>query len=100
MTPKEIVAKFSDALKQFEPIHGQASDTDITRIREVSATLLLHIPYNKTEGTHNLIVLIRPVEAYTTRFGGDFSKPACVGGYNATINENATVVVCTRTEVA
>ena len=59
MTPKEIVAKFANALEQFKPIDDQPSDTEITRIREVVAPLLLQIPYDKTEGAHNLIGHIR-----------------------------------------
>ena len=46
MTPKEIVAKFYDALKKFEPIDSQLSDTDLTQIREFVALLLLQIPYD------------------------------------------------------
>ena len=49
MTPEDIVAKFADALKKFEPIDGQPSETYLTRIWEVLATLLLQIPYDKTE---------------------------------------------------
>ena len=79
MTPEEIVAKFSDALEKFDPINGQPSETYLTRIREVLPTLLLQIPYDETEGTHNLIGLIRPVAAYTTRYGAEFAKPARVG---------------------
>ena len=46
MTPEDIVAKFADALKKFEPIDGQPSETYLTRIWEVLATLLLQIPYD------------------------------------------------------
>ena len=45
MTPEEIVAKFAHYLDQFEPIAGQPSDSDLIRIREVVAPLLLQIPY-------------------------------------------------------
>ena len=69
MTPKEIVEKFADALKKFEPIDGQPSDTNLTQIWEVLAPLLLQIYHDETEGTHNLIVHIWPVEAYTIRYG-------------------------------
>ena len=65
--PEEIVAKFADALTQFEPIDVQPSDTDLTQIQEVLALFLLQISYNKTEVTHNLIGLIRSVASYTTR---------------------------------
>ena len=69
MTPEEIVAKFADALEQFDPIDGQTYNTDLTRIRKVVAPPLLKIPYYKTGGTHNLIGLIMPVAVYTTRYG-------------------------------
>ena len=72
MTPKAIVAKLANALRQFDQIYGQPSDTNLTEIREVVAPLLLQIPYEKTEGTHNIIGLIRPVAAYTTRHGAEF----------------------------
>ena len=44
MTPEEIVATFANFSGQFEPIDGQPSDTNLTRIREVVAPLLLQIP--------------------------------------------------------
>ena len=100
MMLEEIVAKFADALDQFEPINGQLSNTKIMRIWEVLATLLLHIPHDKTEVIHNLIVLIRTVTAYTTRYGVEFAKPACVRVYNTTIDDNATAVICSRMEAA
>ena len=98
MAPKSIVAKFADALEKFELTNCQLSDTNLTQIREVLATLLLQIPHDEMEVTHNLIVLIWPVVAYTTRYGADFSKPARVGAYNGTIDDDATAVVCARTE--
>ena len=58
MTPEEIVAKFATALKKFEPITGQLSDTDLTRLQEAVAPLLLQIPYDETGGKHTLIGLI------------------------------------------
>ena len=97
MTPKEIVAKFVDALKQFKPIDGQPSDTNLMQIQEVVAPLLLKIPYDETGGTHNLIGLIGPVAAYTKRYGAEFVEPTRVGTYDATIDDNATAVGCART---
>ena len=98
--PKKIVAKFSDALEQLEPIYGQPSDTDLTRIREIVAPLLLQIQYDKTGGTHNLIGFIRLVAAYTTSYGAEFVKPTRVGAYNETIEDNVTAVIRARTEAA
>ena len=79
MTPEEIVAKFAHSLDQFKPIAGQPSDSDLIRIREAVAPLLLHISYNKTGAVHNLTGLIRLEAAYFARYGAAFPKPARVG---------------------
>ena len=73
MTPEEIVAKFATTLDNFEPITGQPTETDLTRLREAVAPLLLQIPYDKTGGKHNLIGLIRSKLAYIARYGEAFS---------------------------
>ena len=72
MTPEEIVAKFANSLEQFEPMDRQPSNTDLTRIQEVVSPLLLQIQYDKTGSVHNLIGIIRPEEAYTTRYRAAF----------------------------
>ena len=100
MMPKEIVMKLANVLEQFEPIYGQPSDTDLTRIREVVALLLLQILYDKTGGTHNLICLIWLVAAYTTCYGAEFAEPTRIGAYNATIDDDTMSVVHARTEEA
>ena len=96
--PEDIVAKFSHSLDQFEPVSGQPSDSDLTRIREAVAPLLHQIPYDKTGAVHNLIGLIRPEAAYVARYGTAFPKPARVGSYDPSIDDDATAVVRTRTE--
>ena len=100
MRPEEIVAKFSHSLDQFEPIARQPFDTDLTRIREVVAPLLLQIMYDETGAVHNLIGLIRPEAPYTTQYGTVFPKPTRVGAYDAFIDDDATDVVRTHTEAA
>ena len=100
MTPEEIVAKFAHALDNFDPITGQPSDTDLTRLREAVAPLLLQIPYDETGGVHNLIGLIRPKTAYIARYGKAFPETKRVGAYNPDINDNATDVVRARLEAA
>ena len=94
------MAKFAHSLEQFEPIAGQPSDSDLTRIREVIAPLLLQIPYDKTGVLHNPIGLFRPEAAYIMRYGLVFPKPARVGAYDPSIDDNATAVVCARTEAS
>ena len=100
MTPEEIVAKFAHSLEQFEPIAGQPSNSDPTRIRLVVTPLLLEIPYDETGAVYNLIGLISSEAAYIARYGAAFPKPARVGAYDPSINDNTTVVVRARTEAA
>ena len=69
MTPDEIVAKFTTALDHFDPITDQPSDTNLTRLQEAVAPLLLQIPYDETGGKHNLIRIIRSKTAYLKRYG-------------------------------
>ena len=100
MTLDEIVAMFSEALDHFEPILDQPSDTDLTRMREVAAPLLLQIPYDETGGTHNLIGIIRSKPAYLKRYGKDFPEPKRVGAYDLEIDDNTTAVDRARIEAA
>ena len=94
------MAKFAHSLDNFEPIFGQPSDSDLTRLREAIPPLLLQIPYNKTGAVHNLIGLIQPEAAYVARYGEAFPEPTRVGAYDKTIDDDATAVVRARTEAA
>ena len=98
MMLKEIVTKFTNSIDQFKPINGQPSDTDLTKIGVVVAPLLLHRLYDKTGAVHNLIGLIRPEEAYTTRYGAAFLEPTRVGTYDSNIDDDAMAVVHAHTE--
>ena len=90
--------KFAYFLKQFKPITRQPSDSDLTKIREVVALLLLQIPYYKTGAVHNLIDLIRPDAEYITRYSAVFPKHVMVVAYNPSIDDDAMDVSRTRTE--
>ena len=68
MTADEIVAKFAMALDHFEPITDQPLDTDLIRLLEAVAPLLLQIPYDKTGRKHNLIGIIRSKTTYLKRY--------------------------------
>ena len=96
MTPDKIVAKFAMAINHFEPITVQPSDTNLTRLREAVAPLLLQIPYNKTRGEHNLIGIIRSKTAYVKRYGKAFPEPKRVRAYNLEIDDETTAVVQAR----
>ena len=73
MTPDDIVSKFLVALDNFEPITNQPSDSNLTRLREAIAPLLLQIPYDETGGVHNLIGIVRSKPAYLKRTLRDIS---------------------------
>ena len=79
MTPEEIVAKFATALNHFKPITEKPLYTDLTRLREAVAPLLLQILYEETGGKNNLIGLIRSKLVYVTCYGEAFPKPKRVG---------------------
>ena len=98
MTPEEIVAIFAHSLDNFEPIVGKSSDSDLTRLQEAVAPLLLQIPYNKTGAVHNLIGLIHPDAAYVARYGEAIPKPPRFGAYHNKTDNDATAVVRERTE--
>ena len=78
------MAKFAHALDNFEPIMEQPSDTNLTRLREAVAPLLMQIPYDKTGAVHNIIGLIRPKAAYIARYGEALPDTKRVGAYDPT----------------
>ena len=98
MTPEEIVAEFAHALDNFNPITGKLSNTDLTRLREAVAPLLLNIMYGKTGGKHNLIGIIWTKLAYIARYGEAFPEPKRVGSYNLNIDDDDTAVIRARLE--
>ena len=100
MTLEEIVEKFAHSLNNFEPIDGQPSDSDLTRLREAVALLLLQIPYDETGAVHNLIGLIRPEAAYVARYGKAFPDPTRVGAYDKNIDDDAMTLVRTCSEAS
>ena len=100
MTPEKIVTKSAHALDNFEPIDGQPFDTNLTRLWEAVAPILLQIPYDKTGAVHNLIGLIQPETAYVARYGEAFPDPTRVEAYDHNIDNDAMAVVRARLEAA
>ena len=100
MTPDAIVAEFAHSLTNFKPIVGQPSDSNLTRLQEAVALLLLQIPYDKTGAVHNLIGIIWTEAAYVALYGEAFPKPTRFGAHNKTIEDNAMAVVRVHTEAA
>ena len=93
MTQEEIMAKFAHALDNFELITGQMSNTDLPRLWEAVAPLLLQIPYAEMGAVHNLIGLIRPKAAYVARYGEAFPEPKRVGAYDPNIDDDAMALI-------
>ena len=58
MKTEVIQPLFSDAQAVFEPIGGQLSDTDLTRLRAHIASILYPILYDEELGVHNLVDVI------------------------------------------
>ena len=100
MTPKEIVTKFAHSLDNFKPTFGQPYDSDLTRLREAVAPLLLQILYDETGVVHNLIGLIQPEAAYVARYSAALTEPTRVRRYDKSIDNEETSVVRARTEAA
>ena len=100
MTQEDIVAKFAHALNNFDSIDRQPSDTDLTRLREASAPLLLQILYDETGAVHNLICRICLEAAYTARYVEALPDPTRVEAYNPNIDDNATAIVCARSKAS
>ena len=90
MTPEDVVAKFAHSLDNFYPIDGKPSDSELTRLQEAVAPLLLQIPYDETGAVHNLIGLIRMEAAYVARYVEAFPDPTRFGEYDNNIDDDAT----------
>ena len=98
MSPKEIVAKFAEALELFEPIEGQPSIRNLTEIAGVLTRLLLQIPFDETEGKKNLVGIIDSATTYRSRYRQAFVVQKRVGVYNETIADDAKAAVRAKIE--
>ena len=89
MKPDELLTLFGAQLEVFEPIVGQPTDGDITRLREVLTSLLYPIPYDEDDQKHSLLGIIMLDAAYTARYTTTFPPPDRVSHYDSTIADNA-----------
>ena len=89
MKPDELLTLFGAQLEVFEPIVGQPTDGDITRLREVLTSLLSPIPYDGGEQLHSLLGIIMLDAAYTARHTKPFPVPDRVRHYDSTITDDA-----------
>ena len=98
MSPEQIAAKFAAATDDFEPIAGKPAVIDLTRIRKALMPLLLMIPFDETNGKHNLVGIIQTDEKYQQKYGTPFPVPGPVAAYDAAIKTDATNVERSRGE--
>ena len=101
MKTTEVQAEFAALLDAFEPINGQPTDTDLTRLRQVALSALVPIPYDSEKGKHSLLGLILTNDEYSARHGNvEFpvnaaKRPAI---YNENIQADATAGVRAQAE--
>ena len=58
MKPTEIQASFAALLDTFDPITGQPTDGDLTRLNLACLSALVPIPFDREKGKHNLMGLL------------------------------------------
>jgi hypothetical protein len=92
MKPDEIVTQFAEATLYFDNIIGQPTDSDLVRIFEAMAHILLTIPYlyDEAHGKHSLIGLIYSKAEYMAEYTTEFISPTKPGIYDNSILDDAT----------
>jgi hypothetical protein len=95
MMPNAITLLFKEVRDTFPPIEGKPTDDDLQSIHEKLLPILMEIPYDQLGGTHSLVGILTDATRYATNHGGaTFVCPLCLPLYDATIEDNATTVVC------
>ena len=100
MKTTEVQAAFAALLDAFEPISGQPTDEDLTRLRRVALSALVPIPYDREKGKHSLLGLLLTDDEYHARYGTAFpveasNRPVI---YDKSIAETATAGVRAKAE--
>ena len=98
MKPEELATQFAEATLSFDQIIGQPTDSDIVRIYEALAQILLPIPYDEAHADHNLIGLVYSEAEYMAEYIDAFVTPSKPGIYDKDIPEDATEGVRARME--
>ena len=75
MTPDEILNVLKEATKNFGDITAKPTGSDMSLMDKALLKILLKIPYDQVEATHNLSGIITPSSKYTTKYGMTFKRP-------------------------
>lgn len=97
-TSETVASLFAEAADQFEAIIGQPTDSDLHALREILYPILLDIPYDCENGTHNLVGLITKDAAYQPKYGSSFVRPPALGTYDNSIANDANNVTRAKAE--
>ena len=79
MKPEDITTQFSERTVTFDPISGQPNDSEIIRLIDSIAQILLLVPYDEANGDHSLIGLIYSKAAYMAEYTHEFPAPTSRG---------------------
>ena len=100
MQTTKVQAVFAALLDAFEPISGQPTDKDLTRLRQVALSAIVPIPFDREEGKHSLLGLLLSNDEYRLRHK-DIAFPSYAkrpGIYNKTIGDDTKADMCAQTE--
>ena len=85
MTSDEILTVIKEATGTFGNISVKPTNYGMSIMVKTILPILLKIPYDQVEATHNLSGLITPSTKYTTKYGTTFSLPKHLKPYCSTI---------------
>ena len=85
MTPDKILTVIKEATNTFGNIAVKTTNDDMPRMNRMLLPILLNIPYDQVNITHNLSVLISPSAKYTAEYGTAFQSQTRPKPYIPTI---------------
>ena len=98
MKPDEVQSLFAARLDVFDPILGQPTDADLTRLRKELTSIFLPLLYDMEKVIHNLMGLVMDEDDCKVRYGANFPKTTRPTVYNEDISNNTTNVVQAKAE--
>ena len=72
MKTTEVQATFTALVDTFEPIVGQPTDEDLTRLNLANLSQIVPIPFDRQLGIHNLMGILLADDEYKKRQGTVF----------------------------
>ena len=85
MTLEEILIVLKEATDTFGDIDVKPTENEMSCMNRNLLPILLKIPYNQVDATHNFSGLVKPSTKYTTKYGTAFKRPTGPVPYYSTI---------------